>query len=376
MKNFGIIFFLFSIVLSAEEIKLNILGKYHLREFEIKIEESARIYSNEKDRTLEKGIYKVKIQNEELVFSKDKIFLQGKQILIRSKEQFNIIFSDNESILKRTYKGELELHYEKDNILFILKIPLEDYVISATYSELGILLNDKFATDNARRELITTQEIVIRTYILNEKNRHIDPRFHFCDLTHCMSFKNYTNQFTLKPKIIIKGNSPISGYFHSTCGGILTGPEVFWQKHSVSHHYKRGNDGLKPNCKDSPQFTWETNLTNTELEMILNEKSIQSITPIEQDGRVKSLKYINEISSNKEIAISSFLSRTGKLLGWNKIRSNLFEVTKLQNGYNFKGRGFGHGIGLCQWGAKYLADNGKSHEEILQFYFPETVLEE
>ncbi|MBP9890158.1 MAG: SpoIID/LytB domain-containing protein [Leptospiraceae bacterium] len=376
MKNSAIILFLIANFLSADDIKVNVLGKHLLREFEIKIEENARVFSDEKDRTLEKGIYKVKIEKEELVFFNDEIFLQSRQILFRSNNQFDIIFSDNKNNLKRTYKGELELHYEKENILLILKIPLEEYVISATYSELGILLTDKFTTNDAKRELITTQEIVIRTYVLNEKNRHTDTKFHFCDLTHCMSFKNHVNKFPSKPKMIIKGDSPISGYFHSTCGGILTGPEVFWQKHSLSNHYKRGNDGLIPNCKESPQFSWETILTNAELEKILNEKQIISITAIEQDGRIKSLKYTNEINSNNEISISSFLSRTGKLLGWNKIRSNFFAITKLQNGFHFKGLGFGHGIGLCQWGAKYLADNGKSHEEILQFYFPDTILGE
>ena len=95
MKNSAIILFLIANFLSADDIKVNVLGKHLLREFEIKIEENARVFSDEKDRTLEKGIYKVKIEKEELVFFNDEIFLQSRQILFRSNNQFDIIFSDN-----------------------------------------------------------------------------------------------------------------------------------------------------------------------------------------------------------------------------------------------------------------------------------------
>lgn len=378
LKTLIVIGLFYALPLSSQDnIKLRIFAKYPLSEIEIKVADNSRIFSEEKDKTLKKGIYKVKIRNGGFEFLNDKVYLSGKQILLRSENPFTILIYNKEKSMSRTYKGELDFFIEDKKILLILKIPFEEYVSSATYSELGmLLLADRFATEDAKIQLITAQEIAVRSYTLNQKNRHSHSRYAFCDLTHCMNFKGYTNKLSLHPGKILKGTSPISGYFHSTCGGNLSGPEVFWSSHEISTNYKRGLDGEEPNCKNSPQFTWETNFSNSELETILKEENIISLATELQDKRVKSLEYVNRSGEKKSIPIANFFSRAGKLYGWNKIKSNLFAIEKIENGYNFKGRGFGHGIGLCQWGAKHLADTGKSYEEILEFYFPDAVITE
>jgi stage II sporulation protein D len=59
-----------------------------------------------------------------------------------------------------------------------------------------------------------------------------------------------------------------------------------------------------------------------------------------------------------------------------RIRSTLFtSVTPHGDGYEFVGRGWGHGVGMCQWGAKGQAEKGVGYREILQFYYPHTHLE-
>ena len=57
-------------------------------------------------------------------------------------------------------------------------------------------------------------------------------------------------------------------------------------------------------------------------------------------------------------------------LGYTRLKSLDFEVEKTAHGYVFTGRGYGHGAGLCQWGAKVLADGGWSYKEILSHYYP------
>lgn len=360
--------------LSAEaEVKVRILAKYSLQEIQIKSNDGTRIFSEEKNKILTQGLYIVKNINGKIHLLNDNNILQGKQILFISENTFRIIFSDKDKILSRVYKGKLEIQSINKEILLILKLPLEEYVSSATYSELGILLlADNFTTDNAKNELIAAQEITVRTYILNETKRHLDKKYDFCDLTHCMHFNGYTNKLSLYPKKILTGKSGVSGYFHSTCGGILAGPNVYWSADKNSNHYRKGKDGTEPNCKNSPQLNWESTLSNENLETILKEEGIILISLKLLDGRVKSIEYKNKFEKNISLPISIFLTRTGRLYGWNKIKSNLFSIEKIDEGYKFIGRGFGHGIGLCQWGAKYLADKGKSHNEILEFYFPET----
>ena len=61
-------------------------------------------------------------------------------------------------------------------------------------------------------------------------------------------------------------------------------------------------------------------------------------------------------------------------MGWSQLKSNWFEIEAKDNGLVFKGRGLGHGVGMCQWGAKGMAEEGKKFDEILQYYFPGTQL--
>jgi stage II sporulation protein D len=355
----------------AEEVRIGILAKYKLTSLELDIEDG-RIFYSGKDKKLDYGQWKVEILNDKLRFTKDKVVFSGDHFLINSKKPFTVSLHPSNQEIKRNYKGSLELYSKNGKIILVLTLALEDYVSSSTNSELGELLyNNKSLTELTRSELIATQEIVIRTYILKEKRRHSNESYDFCDLTHCIHFMGNQNNHSLYPGEILSGDEDVNGYFHSTCGGNLSGPEVFWSKHEYSKHYKRGRD---PNCEKSPHSEWETILYSSDLEKILGEKRILSIQTIKKNGRVQFIKYTNENQVNQIISISSFFSKSGKLFGWNKIKSNDFMIERIGDSYKFKGHGLGHGIGLCQWGAANLAANGKSHEEILDFYFPKAKL--
>ncbi|MGL4368726.1 MAG: SpoIID/LytB domain-containing protein, partial [Spirochaetota bacterium] len=88
-----------------------------------------------------------------------------------------------------------------------------------------------------------------------------------------------------------------------------------------------------------------------------------------QKGRVSSLEYGPD-DSRRNISFAAFSSKAGRLLGWNKIKSNLFTVAQTPQGYLFSGKGLGHGIGMCQYGAAALAKKGWKYEQILLFYYP------
>jgi stage II sporulation protein D len=73
-----------------------------------------------------------------------------------------------------------------------------------------------------------------------------------------------------------------------------------------------------------------------------------------------------------EIGADEFRLAVGETLGWNKIPSTWFEVSRQGDSFAFHGRGWGHGVGLCQKGAAAMAQQGRSAREILQQYFPGT----
>ncbi len=65
----------------------------------------------------------------------------------------------------------------------------------------------------------------------------------------------------------------------------------------------------------------------------------------------------------------------GQKLGWDKAPGTRYEIKRAAGAYIIKSSGGGHGVGLCQWGAQGLSRQGKTHAEILKYYFPGTTLE-
>ena len=71
-----------------------------------------------------------------------------------------------------------------------------------------------------------------------------------------------------------------------------------------------------------------------------------------------------------EISGHEFRMAVGRVAGWQSIKSTAFDIDRTSSGYRFKGRGFGHGVGLCVIGAGRRAAKGATADEILKFYFP------
>ena len=63
-----------------------------------------------------------------------------------------------------------------------------------------------------------------------------------------------------------------------------------------------------------------------------------------------------------------------KAFGFLTLKSTIFEITKTTNGWYLKGKGNGHGVGMCQWGARHMAKNGKTYQQILKKYYPNASL--
>lgn len=372
--------FLFSIYPDSSKIRVGILSKHSLQELIVTLD-SGRIFHNGKDSQLIKGNWKLKINRGKLELRNKHLFFKGENLLIDSDKPFSISFHTKRHQDKRTYSGSLELSFKENRISIILTIPLETYVASAALAELGELLfaNEFWPNpkgEDRKKELIAAQEIVIRSYILAEKNRHPEMPYEFCDLTHCVHFLGITENQPLQKGIVLRGEKDTTGFFHSTCGGILAGPESFWSEFSPSPDFRRGIDGTKSEiyCSSSPHSNWETYIPISQMIEVLGENFTGIPQIVLKDNRVTAIKYTNEAEKEKSISIAVFSSKIGKRLGWNKIKSNDFTITREGRMIKFAGKGLGHGIGLCQWGAAKQAAMGKTHKEILEFYFPGTKL--
>jgi stage II sporulation protein D len=127
---------------------------------------------------------------------------------------------------------------------------------------------------------------------------------------------------------------------------------------------------------NQPGFSWERTLSFDDIQGCLKRfgfpvTSIQDITVVERaaSGRIKKLK-ISQPDEPFYLTGNSFRL----IVGPGKVRSSNFEV-KIEDGqFIFKGNGFGHGVGMSQWGAYDMAKNGYKFKEILQFYYPKTIV--
>ncbi len=157
-------------------------------------------------------------------------------------------------------------------------------------------------------------------------------------------------------------------YFHATCAGKTAAAKELWSidipplAGSVSCAY----------CRISPHYNWEARVAPADIESKLNKNgrpigqvlkiAVISQTPSGRAGRLR----ISGTNGEAVIAAKDFRV----WIGGNKMRSTLFRLEMRDDMVYFHGRGWGHGVGLCQWGTLGQSLLGKSYQEILKLYYP------
>jgi len=127
-------------------------------------------------------------------------------------------------------------------------------------------------------------------------------------------------------------------------------------------------------CKDSPHLRWHQVLSFKTIEekLAASDYRIKKIRGFrtegkDESGRITRLKIIGE-NKTVEMPAKDFRS----IIGPNIIRSTNFSLQIIGPDVIFEGLGWGHGVGLCQWGAYFMAKQGYNYEEILKYYYPQT----
>jgi stage II sporulation protein D len=153
-------------------------------------------------------------------------------------------------------------------------------------------------------------------------------------------------------------NVPILAVFHSSSGGHTENVEDIWSQKLA---YLRG---VADYDQLAPVYQWNTSLSRNDLSRRIggvgNVRSLipQKTTP---QGRVLSIKVVGD-RGNKVVTGSTLREALN-------LRSTLFNISGNGNTFQISGRGFGHGIGLSQWGAYGLAQQGANYQQILSHYY-------
>ncbi len=167
-------------------------------------------------------------------------------------------------------------------------------------------------------------------------------------------------------------------YYHACCGGSTTDAGAAWNAEGGS--IPRPLRGVRdPWCRLSPHMKWSAYFTWADLTAAVSERSMLS-------NAITGLKIGARDAAG---FVRTFLIRSGRessevraaelrgALGAGEMKSvHIRSLSARRKGVEFFGSGLGHGVGLCQWGARLQAEKGRSYQKILRFYFPDSVLSE
>jgi stage II sporulation protein D len=162
-------------------------------------------------------------------------------------------------------------------------------------------------------------------------------------------------------------------FFHSSCGGRTTRADYQWK--IESHPSLKG---VECNfCRGSRYDHWKVEIPAAEMEALLRKKGhevsgLQSVTPKDVDisGRPR---YFNVKHSSADLSVPANDFRLA--VGPDRLKSTRVKVGRAGDKIVFEGNGWGHGVGLCQYGAKNLAVLGYRYADILRYYYPESQLQ-
>jgi stage II sporulation protein D len=267
----------------------------------------------------------------------------------------------------RMFRGNIQFIKSNDTKLSVINyIGLEDYLKGISVRE----------TSHYRPpESLKAEVIVFRTFALYKMQENAKKDFDLTSDVYSQVYggkgaERYRINKTVdetKGLVLTYRGKVFPAFYHSTCGGHTEDASLFW---NINIEPLRGVPCSF--CQDSPHFRWHSVLSQEEVKnaLIKSGYQIENIKDIlilsrDKSNRIANIKIITE---KKDIEISAKDFRN--IIGPNIIRSTNFDVKIIDHDIVFRGLGWGHGVGLCQWGAYFMAKLGYSYKQILEYYYP------
>jgi len=272
----------------------------------------------------------------------------------------------------------VRVHLVTENVTHTL--PIEDYVRSVVATE--------GSTEN-ELEALKALAIASRTYAIKNMGRHERDGYDLCSTTHCQRYRPTGSQSEASVSHTVieaveatrgdilrdSGGNVVDSYFSASCGGATANMGTLWGGNAPP--YLRG---VKDEyCANEPHHSWTDVISQANL-----LKALQSDRRTNVGGQVHNVTVVRRDQSDRAELIAlegerrvtvsgwEFKIVVGRALGWNILKSSRFDIARSGPNFVFRGKGFGHGLGLCQEGAHVMAARGASYNQILAKYFPTT----
>ena len=311
------------------------------------------------------------------------------------------------------YEGALRIVVEADKIVAINELPVERYLRSVISSEMSATASLEFLKAHAvisrswllaqmekRRRLNSGQDsffsfIKKDDEIIRWHDREDHTIFDVCADDHCQRYQGIVSENGVmaeeavnqtRGQVLLYDGDICDARFSKCCGGVTEEFQYCWEDTpkpylvSINDPYCNTHDlhilsqVLKGYDQETSDFyRWTVEYTQEELSELVSRKlkddfgQITDLIPLERgkSGRIWKLKIVGTkktLTIGKELEIRRALSETHLL-------SSNFDVTKNKKVFILNGRGWGHGVGLCQIGAAVMGEQGKTYDKILLFYY-------
>ncbi len=306
-----------------------------------------------------KKIWALRINNKdpERLFSEKYLLIQGENLRSGDKTlPSRVLLSVN----------------SEDKVDVVGVVPLDEYVVGVLASEMPL---------SWPLETLKAQAVAARSYALAVMEERKNQPFHLESSVLDQVFRHVLDSDEKDPlikkaiqavretagvKLYANKGQVLKAFFHSDCGGKTTTAKNVWNTNV------NAGVAVDSSCPTNPRAHWKLTLSKDELSRRLRVADISGLDLIKvpSENRVKAVRVAFNGAPTKMVSANEFR----QMLGFQELRSSLFEMKKVGESFLFQGQGYGHGVGLCQWGSRYLGQSGQSYRQILKHYYPLALL--
>jgi SpoIID/LytB domain protein len=277
------------------------------------------------------------------------------------------------------YLGEMDFKVNPGKILPVNELPIEDYLKGV----IGYEMSNSYPI-----EALKAQAVAARNYAISNMDKHRSDGYDLCDTIDCQVYRGYNPSYKnvekavdeTRGQVLLYGDQLITAYYASSDGGYTEDSGNVWTN-QLPYLI------AKPDAFDSNSWPYgDMTFTSAEIENTLKDKKYLNstdtfnkidLTTIKkyESGRIANIDvdYTDAGGTAHTRSFSKESART--FLG---LPSAMYDVfyDAASDTYTFKGKGYGHGVGMSQRGAQSRANSGQAYDTILAFYYDGTYLKQ
>ena len=353
---------------SAQQMRIGVLRNYAVKRLTFSYNSgSYSIFGDTSDfgSILPNEFVEVSNENGKVKLKKGTIELGDFQkiYLIQNSPNTSLVLTAKVPVVKqRKYEDDFEISSNGKELTLVNLVDIDNYLAGVVESEGG---------GGRHIEYYKVQALMSRTYAMKYRGKHKKDGFDLCDDVHCQAYHSMMRLTPIIDSAVIQThdlvmldskNQLIDSYFHANCGGQTCEPQDVWNE-KIDYL----NTFIDTFCIYTKQATWEKRIDKVAWHNFLVDKYDY---PINDSLYLSMMFTFNQVQRKAFYIHPIFGIPLRDIREEFDLKSTFFSCHLEGEEVVVQGRGFGHGVGLCQEGAMRMAKSGYNFMQIALFYFP------